>query len=115
MEVETRFGKVVTRENATSLQRSHAILLKDNMHLKPLFDWLKHLKVKTVNDFKSEKLVNMMKEIDFNREIKFGFEEEPPMMVFRNIAPLQGDFQKGIQEYLDLLYKAMYSPEEVYL
>jgi len=115
MELETRFGKVITREFATSLQRSHSILLKDNMNLKPLFEWLKNLKIRSLGDVKSERLSEMMKEIKFNRELKFELDEDVPMLVFRNIVPLQGDFINGVPEYVNLLYKAMYSPEEVLL
>jgi len=115
LEVETRFGNVTTREFATSLQRSHSILLKDNPNLRPLFEWLKQLKIRSVADIKSEKLVNMMKEVKFNRELKFEVDEDVPMLVFRNIVPLQGNFLNGVPEYLNLLYKAMYSAEEVLL
>lgn len=115
LEVETLFGKVTTREFATSLQRSHSILLKDNPNLKPLFDWLMHLKIKSIEDVKFERLAEKMKEIKFNTEVKFNLEEDVPMLVFRNMAPLHGDFERGIREYINLLYKAMYSPEEVFL
>lgn len=115
MEVETLFGKVSTREFATSLQRSHSVLLKDNPNLKPLFDWLSHLKIKSVADVKFEKLGKMLNEIKFNREVQMHIDEEVPMIVFRNIVPLQGDFEHAIPEYINLFYKAMYSPEEVIL
>ncbi|MCL6579194.1 MAG: hypothetical protein K6T73_07390 [Candidatus Bathyarchaeota archaeon] len=115
MEFDTLFGKVVTREVATSLQRSHSVLLKDNMHLKPLFEWLRNLNIRSVEDVKSSKLAEMMKQIKFNRELKFEVDETVPMLVFRNIIPLQGDFQKGVSEYINLFYKAMYSPTDVML
>jgi hypothetical protein len=115
MQVETRFGVVTTREVATSMQRSHSVLLKDNMHLKPLFEWLQNLKIKSAEDIKVEKLTKMLKEIKFIRELKFEVDEEVPMIVFRNILPLQGDFHNGVAEYINLFYEAMYSPEKMML
>jgi hypothetical protein len=111
----TKFGEVVSREVSTSLQRSHSILLKDNMNLSPLFTWLHNLGVKTIEDVKSEKFKTFLQQIKFNCEVKFEVDEETPMLVFRNIVPLQGDFSRGVVEYLNMFYKAMYNAEEVYL
>jgi len=112
MEVETRFGKIVTREFTTSLQRSHSILLKENLDLRVLFEWLKRVGVKTIDDVKPEKLKEKFKEISFKTEVKFYLNEEVPMLVFHNIAPLQGNFQTAIQEYINLFHEIMYDPKE---
>jgi len=115
MDVDTRFGKVVTREFATSMQRSHSVLLKDNPSLKPLFEWLKNLKITSIEDVKMDRLKQMLQDIKFNRELKFDLNADVPMLVFHNIVPLQGDFINGIPEYINLFYKAMYSPRGVIL
>jgi len=115
MQVETLFGNVSTRELATSMQRSHSLLLKDNPDLKPLFEWLKNLHIKSLADVKSERLSKTLNQIKFNREVKFHVDEDVPMIVFHNILPLQGDFHNSIAEYINTLYKAMYNPEEAYL
>jgi len=115
MDVDTRFGKVVTREFATSMQRSHSVLLKDNLNLKPLFEWLKNLNIKSIEDVKMERLKEMLEGVKFNRELKFDLNEDVPMLVFHNIVPLQGDFINGVPEYINLFYTAMYSPRGVIL
>lgn len=115
MEVDTRFGKVVTRENATSLQRSHSVLLKDNPSLRPLFEWLKNLQINSSEDFKWEKIKKELEDIKINCETKFRVGWDIPMLIFHNMAPLQGDFQNSIEQTINLFYKAMYSPEEVML
>lgn len=97
------------------MQRSHSIFLKDNPNLKPLFTWLQNLKIKTAEDFQSDKLKKLLDEIKFNTELKFYLSQDIPMLVFHNMLPLQADFNTGIVEYMNLLYQAMYQPEEVYL
>jgi hypothetical protein len=111
MDVETRFGVVRTRELATSLQRSHSVLLKDNMHLKPLFEWLRNMGIRRLEDVKMAKLAERLREIKFYSEVRFEVDEDVPMITFRNTLPLQGDFQRGIREYIDAFYEAMYFPE----
>jgi hypothetical protein len=111
VEVETLFGKVLTREFHTSLQRSNSILLKDNPNLKPLFLWLKNLNIKSIEDVKFEKLKEKLEKIKFERELKFHIDWDVPMIVLHNIIPLEGNFNEGVPEFINTFYKAMYSPE----
>lgn len=104
---------MVTREFATSMQRSHSILLKDNPELKPLFEWLKNLGINTFEDMKFPKLTETMHKIKFDNELKVDIDADVPMLVFHNVSPLQGDFSNGIPKYLKALYEAMYSPEAI--
>lgn len=112
MDVKTLWGMVHSRELVTSLQRMHHVVLKDNPGLKPLFDWLKNLHVETIAQVKdrSELLAEKLEEIRFNREVKWYVNHDDWTMVFHNMAPYEGDFPRGIPEYLNLFYLAMYSP-----
>lgn len=112
MEIETSFGKVKTREFATSMQRSHSILLKENMALNVLFEWLRRMRISKIDDVKPEKLLEKFKEIRFNTEVKFNVNEEVPMIVFHNMAPLQGDFRDAVKRYINLLHEAMFEPKD---
>jgi len=112
MDVVTLWGLVHTREMATSLQRAHHILLKDNRELKPLFDWLAVLQVESVKDVKarSERLVELLEQVRLEREVKWYVNFEDRMIVFHNMAPMVGEFPRAVAEYLNLFYLALYSP-----
>jgi len=112
MQIETRFGKVLTREFATSLQRSHSVLLKDNNMLDILFKWLHHLKIKNLDDVKPVGLKAKFRQIQFETEVKFYVNHEVPMIVFHNISPLQGNFSEGVKRYMNLLSEAMFEPKD---
>lgn len=111
MEVTTNFGRIVTREFASSLQRSSSVFLKDNMSLVTLFSWLKNMGIMSISDAK-HKLESVSSDIEgirFNYEVLFYVNEDIPMIVFHNIAPSIGDFQIAIPAYLNLLYRVMYN------
>ena len=113
MELETIWGKVTTRHIATRLTRIHYVLQKDNEFLKPLLEWLRNSGVKTTEDFKSETVKDALRQIAYKTEVKWSHQlSEFPMLTFQNSAPFEGDFQKAIKEYLNLLHYIMYSPEK---
>lgn len=112
MEVETVWGVVKTRRVSTRLSKQEYVLLKDNPNLKPLFDWLKVCKVKTVNDF-DERLKSRLVEALRMAEAKFEFvdDEVTPMLAYSNTVPLEGNFVYAVCETLKIFYEAMYNPE----
>lgn len=114
MELETVWGTVKTRKVSTMLSKQEYVLLKDNPQLKPLFDWLKICKVKTVKDLKTERYREKMINALRNFEIKFEVvqDEITPMLTFRNTVPLEGKFSSGIRACLKIFYGIMYKPDE---
>jgi hypothetical protein len=112
MEVDTIWGTVKTRHIATRLTRIHYILLKDNEFLKPLFEWLRNTSISNMEDFESPILKEALNKIAYETEVKWSHQPRNiPMLTFQNSAPLEGDFQQAIKEYLNLLHYVMYSPE----
>jgi len=115
MEVETVWGKIKTRLVATRMTRTHYVMLKDNPNIKPLIEWLKNLKIKSIEELQFPKLKESIENIKFNHEVKLEFHKDYQALIFSNNLPLQGDFNKAIPEYLNLLHKAMYKPEGIIL
>jgi len=113
MEIETLWGTVKTRKVATRLSRTYYVLLKDNECLQPLFEWLKNHSIRTTEDSKNEIMKEALNKIASNREVKWRHDpSQCSMLVFQNSAPLEGDFQNGIREYLNLFRYTMYNPEK---
>jgi hypothetical protein len=113
MEVETVWGKIKTRPLATRLTRTQNVLLKDNLQLKPLFEWLTNRKIRSTEDFKNNTIEKALNRIAFETEVTWQFKQTYiPMITFKNSLPFQGDFQKGIKEYLNFFHTVMYSPEK---
>lgn len=117
MGLESVWGVIRTRRTASRMSRQECVLLKDNLSLKPLFEWLRVNKIKNVNDVKPECYQKRLLDILVDSEVRFSFEDDKalPMIIFSNSVPLEGNFQLGIPEYLKTFYKIMYNPDLYYV
>jgi len=107
---ETPLGKVKTRETATRIRKGHAVLLKDNPNLKPLFDWLKVNNIRKVDDVEDPELAEKLDEIEFQHEVKWEVDRKFWVIHFYNCTPFKGDFSKAILEYMRVFKEAISKP-----